>query len=81
MKIESTGISPAATSDGAPISGSFAGRSFSQVPSRQEGGISVAQLGRWLAVQVEVDQQSEQHLQRLVDGEIAPLYERKVRQS
>lgn len=78
MKIESAGISPAATIDSAQVPGSFAGRSLSQVPSRQEGIASVAELGRWLATHVGSDQHSERYLQRLVDGDTAPLYERQV---
>ncbi|WP_025131100.1 T3SS regulon translocated regulator ExsE family protein [Pseudomonas sp. PH1b] len=80
MKIDSAGISLAAKSDEVQVSGSFAGRSLSQVPSRQAGVASVADLGRWLATQVATDQQSEQHLQRLVDGDVSAVYERQVRQ-
>lgn len=80
MKIDSVGISPAVKTDEAQVSGSFAGRSLSQVPSRQAGVASVAELGRWLATQVATDQQSERLLQRLVDGETSLLYERQVRQ-
>ncbi|WP_123532507.1 T3SS regulon translocated regulator ExsE family protein [Pseudomonas fluorescens] len=80
MKIDSAGISPAVKTDEAQVSGSFAGRSLSQVPSRQAGVASVAELGRWLATQVATDQQSERLLQRLVDGETSVLYERQVRQ-
>ncbi|MFJ2713788.1 T3SS regulon translocated regulator ExsE family protein [Pseudomonas sp. NPDC087346] len=79
MKIDSAGISPAATIDSAQVPGSFAGRSFSQVPSRHEGVASVAELGRWLATQIGANQQSERQLQRLVDDGSAPLYERQVR--
>lgn len=81
MKIDSTGISPAATKDREQVPGSFAGRSFSQVPSRQAGIASVAELGRWLASQIGTDQQGERQLQRLVDGDSAPLSERQVRRS
>ncbi|WP_170947193.1 T3SS regulon translocated regulator ExsE family protein [Pseudomonas sp. Irchel 3E19] len=80
MKIDSVGISPAVKTDGARMSGSFAGRSLSQVPSRQAGVASVAELGRWLATKVATDQQSERVLQRLVDGDTSVLYERRVRQ-
>ncbi|MFJ2481336.1 T3SS regulon translocated regulator ExsE family protein [Pseudomonas sp. NPDC087598] len=79
MKIDSAGIPPAVKTDEAQVSGSFAGRSLSQVPSRQAGVASVAELGRWLATQVTTDHQIEQHLQRLIDGDTSALYERQVR--
>ncbi|MBP3996489.1 T3SS regulon translocated regulator ExsE family protein [Pseudomonas koreensis] len=79
MKIDSAGLLPAATIDRAQVPGSFAGRSLSQVPSRQEGVTHVGDLGRWLATQVGADQQNERQLQRLADGDSAPLYERQVR--
>ena len=44
-----------------------------------EAFAGAAELLDWLGTELPTSPKSEQHLQRLLDGDITPLYERRVR--
>ena len=79
MKIESAGVSPLSVSEAPTEAGTFHGRTLNAGANPSAAPVTLAELLDWLRTELPTSPKSEQHLQRLLDGDITPLYERRVR--
>lgn len=79
MKIESAGIAPLSANEAPTKAGHFNGRALTPGADPAQAQITLAELLDWLGTELQTSAQSEQHLQRLLDGDITPLHERRVR--
>ena len=79
MKIESAGIAPFSANESPTEAGHFNGRALTPGANPAQAQITLAELLDWLGTELQTSPHSEQRLQRLLDGDITPLHERRVR--